>query len=154
MVFALSANDIAAGAAIPPRFTCQGEDISPSLAWSGVPDQTKSFVLIVEDPDAPSGLFTHWVIFNIPPGLRSLREGASPHGQLPSGSSEGKNDMGKLGYSGPCPPSGKPHHYHFKLYALCDNLSLKSGANRAQVLAAIKGLTLGETELVAIYQRA
>ncbi len=153
MALVISAPAFAPGAALPSKFTCQGESISPALSWAGEPDATRSSTLIAEDPDAPAGLFTHWMIFNIPAATHALPEGASPRGNRPVGSAEGKNDAGTVGYSGPCPPAGKPHRYYFKLYALRDNLSLKSGASRVQVNAALKGLILAEAQVMGTYQR-
>ena len=143
----------AEGGAIPVKYTCQGDNVSPGFSWDGAPAATRSFALIMEDPDASAGTFTHWTIFNIPANVKSLAEGASPRGQRPAGSVEGKNDAGAAGYTGPCPPPGKPHRYFFKLYALSDTLSLKAGAGRSQVLDGLKGITLSEAQVMATYQR-
>jgi Raf kinase inhibitor-like YbhB/YbcL family protein len=142
-----------AGAAIPARFTCQGENISPALAWRGAPDTTRSYALILEDPDAPAGLFTHWIIFNMPASTVSLPEGVSPRGRRPAGSVEGKNDMGMAGYSGPCPPPGSTHRYYFKLYALSDVLPLKSGASRKDTLDALEGLIVDKAQVMGTFRR-
>ena len=151
MALAISTAAFTPGGPIPVRFTCQGEDISPALAWSGAPERTGGFALIVEDPDA-GGIFCHWLLFNMPAGTTSLPENASPRG-LPSGAIEGVNDFGRPGYGGPCPPPGKPHRYYFRLYALNGLLGLKSGASRTQALAAMKGLVLAEAQVMGTYQR-
>ena len=140
------------GGAIPVKYTCHGGNVSPGLSWNGAPATTRSFVLIMEDPDASAGIFTHWAIFNIPAKVHSLAEGASPGGQRPAGSIEGKNDAGATGYIGPCPPPGRPHRYFFKLYALSDVLSLKTGASRGQILIGIKGITVAEAQVMATFQ--
>ncbi len=152
MALTISAAAFNAGSPIPVRFTCQGEDISPALVWSGTPQGAKSLALILEDPDA-AGIFCHWLLFNMPPDATSLPEDASPRGRLPAGAIEGVNDFGRPGYGGPCPPPGRPHRYYFRLYALSDWLTLKSGAGRAQALAAMKGLVLAEAQVMGTYQR-
>ena len=141
------------GETIPIRHTCSGQDISPALSWSGVPEGTVSFVLIVDDPDAPGGTFTHWVIFNIPANTLELEEAMPTSSQLPSGALQGRNDFGRTGYDGPCPPPGTPHHYHFTLYALDVTLDLNPGASKTTVLNAMQGHILAQAELIGIYQR-
>ncbi len=138
---------------IPVKYTCFGQDISPELKWDSPPEETKSFALILDDPDAPFGTFNHWVIFNIPAETNKLNENLSKKAELPDGSLQGKNGMFKTGYSGPCPPPGKPHHYHFMLYALDTKLSSKSGISKKQLLDAMEGHILAQTELVGIYQK-
>lgn len=133
------------GAAIPEKYSSYGANISPPLSWSKLPDGTKSEVLVVEDPDAPSGTFVHWLIYNIPADATSI-----PEGSLPPQSLIGQNSTGNAEYFGPKPPSGT-HHYHFKLFALKDNLSLPSGASKDEVMKAMAGRTLGEGEIVATY---
>jgi Raf kinase inhibitor-like YbhB/YbcL family protein len=132
---------------IPSKYTCDGENISPPLHWDGAPAGTKSFVLIVDDPDAPSKVWTHWVVYNISPTTTECKEGAAP-----AGSSQGVNDFGKAKYGGPCPPSGT-HHYFFKLYALDTTLPLTQGATKQQVEKEIKPHVLGETRLIGTYHR-
>ena len=134
------------GGNIPPKFTCDGSDTSPSLQITGVPSEAKSLVLIADDPDAPSGLFTHWLIWNIPPQTNSVAEGSAPKGV------QGTNDFGKSGYRGPCPPPGT-HRYSFKIFALDRELDLRSGAKRGQVDAAMKGHVIAQGELVGRYAR-
>src|SRR5204862_4188535 len=134
------------GGNIPSKFTCDGSDTSPPLQITGVPSEAKSLVLIAYDPDAPSGLFTHWLIWNIPPQTNSVAEGSAPKGV------QGTNDFGKLGYRGPCPSPGT-HRYSFKIFALDRELDLRSGAKRSQVDAAMKGHVIAQGELVGRYVR-
>jgi Raf kinase inhibitor-like YbhB/YbcL family protein len=141
------------GDQIPDRYTCEGQDISPPLAWGEPPGTTQSFALIVADPDAQGGVFTHWVIFNIAPDSRRLPEAIPTQDQLPGGALQGKNDFGKTGYGGPCPPSGRAHRYQFTLYALDRALDLKAGASKKQVLGAMQGHVVFQGALVGIYQR-
>ena len=134
------------GANIPSKFTCDGSDTSPPLQIAGVPSGAKSLVLIVDDPDAPSGLFTHWLVWNIPPQTGSIAEGSAPKGV------QGANDFGKSGYGGPCPPPGT-HRYSFKIFALDRELELRSGAKRSQVDAAMKGHVIAQGQLVGRYAK-
>jgi Raf kinase inhibitor-like YbhB/YbcL family protein len=134
------------GANIPSRFTCDGSDTSPPLQIAGVPSEAKSLVLIADDPDAPSGLFTHWLVWNIPPRTNSIAEGGATKGV------RGTNDFGKSGYRGPCPPPGT-HRYSFKIFALDRELDLRAGAKRSQVDAAMKGHVIAQGELVGRYAR-
>jgi Raf kinase inhibitor-like YbhB/YbcL family protein len=141
---------------IPRKYTCDGEDRSPPLAWSGVPTQARSLALTCDDPDAPSGTWSHWVAFNLPPEVASLPEGlaASDPAHLDSGAEvrQGKNDFGKIGYGGPCPPSGT-HRYIFRLYALDTTVELQAGATRGSLLASATGHVLAEGRLTGKYQR-
>ena len=141
------------GDKIPDKYTCQGQDISTPLSWSEPPEGTKSLALIMDDPDAPVGVFTHWVIFNIPSDSRGLPEAVPTQDQLPSGAFQGKNDFRKIGYGGPCPPPGSPHRYQFTLYALEQPLDLKAGASKKQVLEAMQGQILAWGQLTGTYQR-
>ncbi len=141
------------GGNIPVKYTCDGEDISPPLSWGDPPEGTVSFVLIVEDPDAPMGVFTHWVIYNIPASLRGLPEGVPAQGEVEGTGVQGKNDFNRLGYGGPCPPKGPAHRYVFKLYALDTSLNLKAGATKKQVLKEMEGHILGYGELTGKYGR-
>jgi hypothetical protein len=138
---------------IPKRFSCHGADLSPQLAWTAPPPGTASFALIVTDPDAPGGVFVHWVLYDLAAGTRELPEGLPSEGQLADGSRQGRNDFGNIGYGGPCPPPGSPHHYVFTLYALDAKLNLARGATRAQVESAMRGHILARGELVGLYQR-
>ncbi len=139
--------------AVPPRFTCDGEDTSPALSWSDAPQDTQSYVLIVDDPDAPGGVFTHWVAYNIPTGAGSLPEGVEKTERPQSGGLQGRNDFGDIGYGGPCPPSGPAHRYQFTLYALDGLLDLGPGASKEDVLDAVQGHVLAEAQLVGSYGR-
>lgn len=134
---------------IPALFTCDGPNISPPLSWRGMPPDTKSLALIVDDPDAPRGDWVHWVVFNIPPKISNLDQ---DHRNLPSGSVQGVNDFGRREYGGPCPPGGE-HRYFFKLYALDAVMDLKPGASKTDLLAAMDGHILSKAELVGRYQR-
>lgn len=140
------------GERIPIKYTCDGEDISPPLQWEGQPEGTKAYVLIMEDPDAPIGTFTHWVIYNIPAGMNSLPENVPKKKESNLGL-QGVNDFRKVGYGGPCPPPGKPHRYFFKLYALDTPLSIPPGARKSEVLGAMKDHVIAETQLMGLYGR-
>lgn len=141
--------------AMDPRFTCEGDGVSPPLKWSGAPAGTKSFTLIIDDPDAPDPAnpqrsFVHWVLYDIPAGVSSLTEGASK--LPPGGARQGSNDRGQARYTGPCPPTGR-HRYFHKLYALDVVLPDLHNPSKAQLLAAMKGHVLGETQLIGTYQK-
>ncbi len=141
------------GSAIPKRFTCEGENISPELSWSDAPPQTKTFALVIHDPDAPrAGGFTHWVLYNIPANCRSLPEHVTNGDNLSGGGMQGVNDTGKQGYMGPCPPSGR-HRYYVRLYALDVELPLAPGANHSELAAAMRGHELERAELMGTYQK-
>jgi hypothetical protein len=135
------------GGIIPRRFTCDGDNLSPPFQWGGSPSGTKSFALIVDDPDAPSGTFVHWVLFDIPSAFSSLSEGVQRMGVM------GSNSYRKLGYNGPCPPPGPAHRYFFKLYALDRILGLSPGSSKADVEKAIQGHILAQAEWVGRYSR-
>ena len=134
------------GTNIPSKFTCDGADTSPPLQIADIPSEAKGLALIVDDPDASSGLFTHWTVWNIPPQTSAVGGGSAPQGV------QGTNDFGKSGYGGPCPPSGT-HRYCFKIFALDRELDLPSGAKRGQVDAAMKGHVVGQGELMGRYYR-
>jgi Raf kinase inhibitor-like YbhB/YbcL family protein len=141
---------------IPARYTCEGDDLAPALAWTGVPAGTKSLVLIVDDPDAPDPAaprttWVHWVLYNLPPDTRGLPEGATGR-DLPAGTKEGVNDSRRTSYSGPCPPIGR-HRYFHKLYALDAVLGDLGQATKAKLEAAMKGHVLAQAELVGTYQK-
>jgi Raf kinase inhibitor-like YbhB/YbcL family protein len=141
------------GGKIPRQATCDGGDISPALSWSESPQGTQSFALITEDPDAPSGTFVHWVVYNLPANARSLPERIPGSEEIPGGGMQGTNDFPATGYEGPCPPPGKPHRYFFKLYALDSKLDLKAGARKLEVEQAMKGHVLAQGQLMARYGR-
>ena len=152
MALVLTSSAFDEGQAIPNRFTCDGPDVSPDLAWSGIPETAASLALICDDPDAPMGTWVHWVLFNIPAGTTGLPAEISSDATLDSGARHGINDFGKLGYGGPCPPGGT-HRYFFKLYALDIELELDSGITKAQLLAAMEGHILAEGQLMGTYSR-
>ncbi len=141
------------GATIPQQYTADGKDVSPPLHWSSGPEGTQTYALVCEDPDAPRGTWTHWVLFNLPADKHELQEGIVHDRELAGGARQGKNDFGKIGYGGPSPPRGKPHRYFFKVYALEAPLDLPAGATREQLLAAIKGHALAEGHLMGHYGR-
>jgi Raf kinase inhibitor-like YbhB/YbcL family protein len=144
------------GATIPKVHTCDGADASPELRWDGVPAKTKSFALVMDDPDAPVGTWVHWVLYDIPGDARSLAAGAGKDvtGKAgTSGASWGVKTFERAGYFGPCPPPGKPHRYFFRLHALDVPLKLAKGATAEQVAAAMKGHILAQAELVGLYGR-
>lgn len=153
MKLSLSSPAFKEGEKIPVKYTCEGEDISPPLAWSEPPEETKALALIVDDPDAPVGVFTHWVLFNLPASVRELSGAVPAQPQLENGALQGKNDFGKLGYGGPCPPPGPAHHYRFTLYALDKSLDLKAGVSKKEILKAMEGHILAQGQLTGIYQR-
>jgi Raf kinase inhibitor-like YbhB/YbcL family protein len=153
MTMRLTSTAFQEGETIPKEYTGDGKDVSPPLKWSGTPESTKSLALICEDPDAPRGLWVHWVLYNVPPGPGELAEGIPTEPSLPGGARQGKNDFGKIGYGGPAPPKGKPHRYYFRIYALDTTLDLKEGATRQELLDAMKGHVLAEGQLMGKYQR-
>lgn len=140
------------GDLIPSKYTCDGLDISPPLDWESIPEGTKSFAIIADDPDAPMGTWVHWVIFNIPPDEKGLPEGVPTERELSNGARQGTNDFRRIGYGGPCPPGGT-HRYFFKIYALDTLLDLKPGATKPQLLSAMKGHIIGQGELMGRYRR-
>jgi Raf kinase inhibitor-like YbhB/YbcL family protein len=141
------------GSAIPSVYSCEGEDISPPLAWSGGPVERRSLALVCDDPDAPRGTWDHWVLYNLPGQAAELAENVPKVPELPSGARHGRNSWGKLGYGGPCPPPGKPHRYFFRLYALDIMLNLAPGASKAELERAMTGHILGQGTLMGTYQR-
>jgi Raf kinase inhibitor-like YbhB/YbcL family protein len=148
----LTSSSFETDAAIPAKYTCDGEDASPALAWNDPPAATKGFALVMDDPDAPNKTVVHWVIYDIPAATRKLPEGVAKDPKLTDGSLQGKNSHGKIGYSGPCPPHGVVHHYFFKLYALDKSTGLKAGASKAQLEVAIKGRILGKAQLIGRFE--
>jgi Raf kinase inhibitor-like YbhB/YbcL family protein len=141
------------GATIPKKFTCDGQDISPPLAWSGIPANAKSLALICDDPDAPMGTWVHWVLWNMPPSTPALPEGIAKDGDLPGGIKQGLNSWPKTGYGGPCPPPGKPHRYFFKLYALDAELAFSGSVNKNVLEEAMKSHILGQAQIIGTYGR-
>ncbi len=137
---------------IPQHYTCDGDNVSPPLEWSDIPAGASSLALVAEDHDAPGGTFTHWVLFNIPVNVRQLPEDVRHDETLPNGAHQGKNDFGRIGYGGPCPPGGS-HRYYFRLYALDCRLDLEPGIDKKTLLAAMQGHILAETEIMGRYTR-
>ena len=159
MAFELTSSAFKNNERIPQKHTGEGEDTSPALAWTQPPAGTKSYALIMDDPDAPVGLWLHWLLYDIPASLTALPEGVAKKESLPDGSKHGKcwgtEKMGydRVGYYGPMPPPGKPHRFLFKLYALDQPLGLSAKAAKNDVLKAMKGHILGEAQLIGIYER-
>lgn len=141
------------GSPIPSKYTCDGQDISPPLRWSGVPRDSRSLALVADDPDAPRGTWVHWVMYSIPPSVAELPEGVPTVDTTPQGARQGVNDSRKVGYSGPCPPRGGPHRYFFKLYALDMEIDLSPGATKQDLLRAMEGHVIAEGQLMGTYQR-
>jgi len=153
MSFALKSTAFANGSEIPARYTCGGANLSPALSWNGVPAETHSLALIADDPDAPAGTWTHWLIWNIPAQATNLPEGVPPDEVLGNGARQGRNSSKRIGYEGPCPPPGRPHRYFFKLYALDAVLDVKAGAGRSELEPALKRHVLSETEWMGTFKR-
>jgi Raf kinase inhibitor-like YbhB/YbcL family protein len=140
------------GGLIPARYTCDGADMSPALRWDVVPEGTKSIALICDDPDAPMGTFVHWVIFGLPAETRELTENIPSDETLPNGAKQGTSDFGRIGYGGPCPPSGT-HRYFFKIYALDTEVDLAAGASKRELVKAMEGHILAQGQLIGKYKR-
>jgi Raf kinase inhibitor-like YbhB/YbcL family protein len=153
MSFTISSPSFTNGGNIAQKFTCDGADVSPQLSWGDPPAGTKTFALLVDDPDAPVGNWSHWAMWNVPATARGLAEGIRKEERLSDGSMQGRNDFRKTGYNGPCPPPGKPHRYYFKLYALDTTLDLKLSATKREVEAAMKGHVLAQGEWMGRYGR-
>jgi Raf kinase inhibitor-like YbhB/YbcL family protein len=152
MDFKLTSAAFLEGQPIPRQHTCDGVNVSPPLEWSGTPPPTKTLAIICDDPDAPAGTWVHWVLYNLPGDRIGLVENVPATEQVPGDGLQGTNDFRKIGYGGPCPPSGT-HRYFFKLYALDAELSLKAGATKAEVVKAMEGHTLAQTQLMGTYRR-
>jgi Raf kinase inhibitor-like YbhB/YbcL family protein len=156
MALTLKSSAFDHGGEIPSEYTCEGEDVSPPLVWTGVPETARSLVLIIDDPDAPDPkapkmTWVHWVVFNIPPDVSGLPKGIEP-AKFPPGMAEGLNDWQRTGYGGPCPPIGR-HRYFHKLYALDTVLEGMNSPTKAKVEAAMKGHVIAETALIGTYQK-
>ena len=152
MAMVLTSPSFDAGEMIPSVYTCDGKDISLPLEWTGAPPETKSFALISDDPDAPAGTWVHWVVWNIPSGVNSLEENRPKKESLPGGIRQGTTDFRRIGYGGPCPPSGT-HRYYFRLYALDTLLDLPAATTKARLEEAMKGHVLAQAELMGKYRR-
>jgi Raf kinase inhibitor-like YbhB/YbcL family protein len=153
MALTLTSTAFADGAAIPKKYSCEGEDLSPPLAWTGVPAGTRSLALLLDDPDAPMGTWTHWVLWALPPSATGLPEGVPKDSTLAGGIRQGKNSWPRTGYNGPCPPPGKPHRYYFKLYALDTDPTLTDNTNKGTLESAIKDHILAQAQLLGTYSR-
>ncbi len=153
MTIRLTSSAFSEGAAIPARYTCDGQDISPPLKWSNIPPGTKSFALVCDDPDAPVGIWVHWVLYGLPGSASALQEGLPTAETLVNGAKQGLNDFRRIGYGGPCPPGGSPHRYFFKLYALSVELDLPPKATKKDLLQAMEGRILAEGHLMGTYQK-
>ena len=155
MAFTLTSAAFRDGAGIPVKYTCDGVDVSPPLSWSSAPTGTRGFALIVDDPDAPAGSWVHWVLYNLPATVFELPENIAKVESLDlDGARQGRNDFRRPGYGGPCPPPGPAHRYFFKLYALAAPLTLKSGAQKRDVEAAMEGHVLATAQLMGTYGRS
>lgn len=154
-MLAISSPAFADGGPIPRAHTCDGADLSPPLTWSGVPAAAKQLALIMDDPDAPGRVWVHWVVYGMPPSVTGLPAGVPADGELsrPITARQGTTDFHRIGYGGPCPPSGPAHRYVFVLYALDIELRLPPGATKAILLAAMKGHILGEAQVIGKYGR-
>jgi Raf kinase inhibitor-like YbhB/YbcL family protein len=154
--FAFGESAVAEGEAIDSRFTCDGEDVSPALSWEGVPEGSAELALVMEDPDAPGGTFTHWILYGLAAGETALPEGVSEGGTVagPPPLRQGANDFGTVGYGGPCPPGGETHDYAFRLLALDAETGLEGGASRDELLVAVEGHVLAEAILTGNYSRS
>jgi Raf kinase inhibitor-like YbhB/YbcL family protein len=153
MAFELTSAAFKPGESIPSVHTCDGQDLSPPLAWTGPPPGTKRFALVCDDPDAPAGTWVHWLIYDIPAGTLQLPQGMAPTPILGDGSRQGINDFKRPGYGGPCPPRGKPHRYYFRLYAVDTPVGLDPGVTRAALDRAMQGHVLAKVELMGRYAR-
>ncbi|MBI3441214.1 MAG: YbhB/YbcL family Raf kinase inhibitor-like protein [Proteobacteria bacterium] len=141
-------------AKIPAKYTCEGADISPDLAWEGIPEKTKTLALIMDDPDAPAGTWVHWVVYNIPATVHAFPAHVPVSERLDNGALQGRNSFRKIGYGGPCPPPEHgPHRYFFLLYALDIPLDLKAGASKEDLKAAMSGHILEQAELMGRFER-
>jgi Raf kinase inhibitor-like YbhB/YbcL family protein len=152
MAFELTSTAFGNGETIPQKYTCDGPDLSVPLKWTDPPAGTKSLALICDDPDAPVGIWVHWVIYGLSPDTRGLPEDV-PKEKVPANGKQGKNDFGKIGYGGPCPPRGPAHRYFFRLYALDVELDLSPGMTKAKLVEAIEGHVIAEAELMGRYGR-
>ena len=151
--FVLSSTAFENEATIPIKYTCKGENISPDLSWQGIPEDTKSLVLIMDDPDAPIGTFVHWVLYNIPASLTDLPAFMPENEIIKDVGVQGKSSLGQIGYTGPCPPPGPAHRYYFKLYALNTAPDLPTGLNKASLMRIIEKHIIKETFLMGRFKR-
>jgi Raf kinase inhibitor-like YbhB/YbcL family protein len=150
--FQLKSPTFSNGGAIPPKFTCDGPDVSPELSWNDPPEGTKAFALIMDDPDAPGATWVHWVLYDLQPSVRGLPESVPKTKDLQIGARQGVNDFRRVGYGGPCPPRGASHRYSFRLYALDRLTQLLAGASKGNLERAMKGHILAQSELIGRFQ--
>ncbi len=153
MTFTISSPAFKNGETIPTKYTADGENVSPPLIWADPPQGTRSFALICDDPDAPMGTWTHWVIYDIPGGQSELSEGLPPTKVLQGGAKQGLNSWGSIGYGGPSPPPGTPHRYFFRFYALKGSIDIQSGSEKRTLLRAIENLIIGQAVFHGNYGR-
>ncbi len=152
MSFTLEISGFRYGDKIPEKFTCDSSDISPHIVWTDAPSSTKEFVLIMDDPDAPHGVFTHWIIYNIPSTITELKEDIQKSARTPEGFFQGINDFGKPGYNGPCPPRRKTHRYFFTLYALIKHSGIEPGSSREQVITIAEKTAIKKVTFMLTYE--
>jgi Raf kinase inhibitor-like YbhB/YbcL family protein len=150
--FQLKSSVFSNGGAIPPKFTCDGADLSPALSWNDPPAGTKALALIMDDPDAPAGTWVHWVLYDLPASARELPEGVPKAKDLQIGARQCSNDFRRIGYGGPCPPRGAAHRYSFRLYALDRPTQLPAGAAKSDLERAMKGHILAQSDLIGRFQ--
>jgi Raf kinase inhibitor-like YbhB/YbcL family protein len=148
----ITSNSFKEGEMIPLKYTCDGENISPQLTWTGYPENTKSFAIISDDPDAPAGDWVHWVLYNIPSYINELKENLPKDKKFENGTIQGITDFGRTGYDGPCPPGGT-HRYYFKLYALNIPINKDAGMTKQELLKAMEGHIVAEVQLMGKYKR-
>lgn len=153
MAIQLTSSAFRDGQSIPTRHTCDGEDVSPPLAWSGIPAGTRSLALVCDDPDARAGTWVHWVVYGLPTSATELTEGLPKTPELANGARQGTNDFRRVGYGGPCPPPGKPHRYSFRLYAADIDLALPPGQPKDALMRALDGHILAQGQLLGTYGR-
>ncbi len=154
MAFELRSSAFSAEETIPDRYTCEGADVSPPLKWANAPEGTQEYALICEDPDAPGGTFTHWLLYGIPPEIEELPEDVPQDGTLSWGAVQGRNDFGNTGYGGPCPPIGETHRYFFRIYALGERLDMPPGATRAQLLREAEDRAIARAGLMGTFAQS
>ncbi len=153
MAFNVTSRAFEEGASIPLKHSCKGDDVSPPLMWDEIPKETTSLALIMEDPDAPGGTFTHWIIYNLPPDSGGLEAGIPQQKHLKNGATQGKNDFDKTGYGGPCPPKGEEHRYYFRLFALKKKLPPESANKAKNFFEAINGLIIEKAEYMGKFKK-
>lgn len=150
---AVTSKTVKEGASVPVNHTADGKDVSPEITWEKGPAETKTYAVTVEDPDAPNGLWFHWIVFNIPAETTQFKENMPKKPTFKDGTTQGTNDFDKVGYNGPAPPKGKAHHYNFKVFALDQKLDLKPGAKKDELYGAMKGHVVAKGSLTGTYQR-